>query len=105
MILNEESIHEVLEETLTHLNAGDGDQAIEALNELGFERLRRPMADPSKGSEVRFIDPAEASGLGVDRVNDVGKSLKRVALLIQDGNTSSAAREANVALERWKAGP
>jgi hypothetical protein len=105
MMLDEESIREALEEIVKQLKAGDADQAAEALDELGFERLRRPITDPSQGAHRQFIDPAEASGLGVERVNDVGRSLKRVALLIRDGSTPSAARDAEVALQRWKAGP
>jgi hypothetical protein len=62
MMLNEESVGASLQELVAALATGNYEDAKETLLELNFNRLRRPVEDPSK---VRvFVDPSV--GLGTD---------------------------------------
>ena len=57
MMLNEETIGASLQELVAALAAGNYEDANETLRELNFNRLRRPIEDPSN---VRiFVDPSE----------------------------------------------
>ena len=104
MMLNEASIRGYLVELIKHLKLGDLDQAEATIDTLEFNRLLRPIPNPTKGARGQFIDPAEASGIGTERAHEVGDHLQRLASRLEHRDMEGALREAEAALVRWDAG-
>jgi hypothetical protein len=99
MILNEQTITRHLQEAHAHLAAANQEEADMTLDVLEFERLLKPIEDPSK---VRmFIDPAES--FGVERVNRTAYYIRKCRLDITAGLLDAALDNADRALQCWLA--
>jgi hypothetical protein len=99
VLLNEQSIEQHLREAHKHLVVSNLKQAEMTLDVLEFERLLKPIEDPSK---VRmFIDPAES--FGVERVNRTADYIRKCRRDITAGLLDAARDNADWALQCWLA--
>jgi hypothetical protein len=101
LMLNEQSIEGALRNIIDHLEHGNLEQAQLQFVALNFERLQKPIPDPSKGSGRRqFIDPA--GPFGTERVNAVGRYLRSCREAVSRGDQKHAVEAAKEALKRWQ---
>ena len=73
--LSDQGITQLLGQLCEHLGKGDAEQADMTLKVLEFERLLKPIEDPTR--RRRFIDPAEP--FGVERVHETGGPGRTIA--------------------------
>jgi hypothetical protein len=96
-MLNEQSIQEALDRIVKHLSEGDAESAEFAIQDLGFDRLTRPIEDRSK--QRMFVDPAAA--FGVQRVHEVWDAVSACRGFMLAGDLSRALERARRAVARW----
>lgn len=102
-MLNERSIAESLRTIIDHVEQGNFEQAQIHLDTLSFERLQKPIPDPSKGPGRRqFIDPGGA--FGTERVNAVARHIRSCRDALSRGDQKQALDAAEKALGRWQEG-
>lgn len=87
-MLNESAISEALENCVAHLERDNLDQAEATLRVLDFDRLLKPIEDPSKQRQRRFVDPAE--GYGVERVHETGDHIHACFSAILNARSKAA---------------
>jgi hypothetical protein len=97
-MLDDDSITQALGELVSHLTAGNLDQAEATLEVLDFERLLHPLKDRSKGSR-QFFDPAEP--FGTERVHQTGDHIRSCSVAINQHDHKRALDEAVAAAARW----
>jgi hypothetical protein len=98
MMLSEQGITDMLQGLGQHLRQRNADQAEICLDGLSFERLLRPIEDPTR--RLHFIDPAEP--FGVERVHETGEYLRRCRSALTRRDLEYALVSAEHALERWR---
>jgi hypothetical protein len=100
-MLNDQSIADALGDVIEHLQQQNLEQAEATLEVLNFERLLKPIPDPSKGRSLHFVDPAE--DLETERVHETGDHIGACRAALATGDKSSALAEAEKAYARWMA--
>ncbi|MGD0135186.1 MAG: hypothetical protein ABSE57_24325 [Bryobacteraceae bacterium] len=98
-MLNDQSIADALREAIQHLQQQNVERAEATLDDLGFERLLKPIGDRSK--QRIFTDPAD--DFGVERVHQTGEHIRACRAALARGDESSALDEAEKAYARWMA--
>jgi len=102
-MLNEGSITESLRSVIDHLGRGNPEEGQLRLDALNFERLQKPIPDPTKGPGRRqFIDPGGA--FGTERVNAVGRHIRLCREAVRRADQKRALEAAKEALKRWQEG-
>ena len=100
-MLNEQSIEGSLKVVIEHIQHGNLEQAELNLGALNFERLQKPIEDPTKGPGRRgFIDPA--GPFGPERVNATGESIRVCRNVLSGGDQKRALDASQKALKRWQ---
>jgi hypothetical protein len=95
--LTNSGIAETLAEVVTELKEGRIEQTATRLRRLDFERLMRPIVDPT--DRKRSSDPGTAFGL--DRVHETGHLIRACLVQLKQGYHSDALVSAQAALLRW----
>jgi hypothetical protein len=99
MTLNDQAVGDALRSAIAHIRAGNLEQADAVLEDLGFERLLRPIKDRSKGPR-RFFDPAE--NFGPERVHQTGDHIVKCRTALKRNDGQGALSSAESALARWE---
>jgi hypothetical protein len=102
-MLSKGSIRNLIKQLVTDLESGNLEAAADTLESLEFDRLLRPIPDPSKSPSPAIL-PWKELGLNGVCVSDVGAHLEEVGYSIQIGDTKPALTKAQRALERWDRG-
>lgn len=97
IMLNENSIAELLKELVTAIGNSDIEGAEAVIEDLNFDRLLKPIEDQSK--QRHFVDPAV--GFGGDRVHATGDHLRTCKKALRAGNAAAALSSAEAAATRW----
>jgi hypothetical protein len=100
-VLTEDSIKRTLEGVIDDIRQEHLDAAQARLDDLGFERLLKPIPDASRGRRL-FTDPA--APFGVERVHRTGGHLGQCRAALRRGNGKGALQAAISALQRWQYG-
>lgn len=98
-MFSEEGTSQLLAQVIEHLQSGNLEQAQFSLDQLGFERMLKPIRDPAMGSRD-FADPA--AGFEVDRVHETGDQIRGCLRAIRRNDSGAALRFAEAAAVRWK---
>jgi hypothetical protein len=97
-MFSDEGTARLLAEVVEHLESGKVEQArLTLLEKLDFDRMLRPVHDPSRTRE--FIDPAAA--FGVDRVHQTGDQIRQCLRAIGANDLGPALKFAKAAAARW----
>jgi hypothetical protein len=100
-MLDEQSIAASLKNVVDRLREVNFEQAEAELDTLNFERLQKPIPDPSKGAGRRlFIDPGGA--FGTERVNATGRYITTCRAAMKRGDQKTALDAAERALKHWQ---
>jgi hypothetical protein len=98
-MLNEEAIAQAISAVVAHLRDKKLDQARHTIDVLSFGRLLRRARRRDKGS-TEVVDPAQS--FGPERVHQTGIHLRGCSVAMDREDASTALREAEAAMTRWK---
>lgn len=100
-MLNDQGIADTLRNALDHLRQGNLEQAAAHLKGMRFDRLLKPIRDPSvhPSRRVHFIDPA--ASFGAERVHETGDHIRACLDAIAANDRTRAIAAAEDAAARW----